>query len=197
MSDLNENSKVFCPKCGWGNTSEAKFCMNCGEGLAKAPENNMYNEPPNAPQPSSADSADNSTAYSTAASTANSKIEAEEVASTPWQDSVSNPYYSTGPANMDYNTSSPYYVQEAPEEVNKSSGLSIASLVCGISALVCCILTIPLSITSIVLGIISLSKKNPGKGMAIGGIVTSAVSILFYLFIFVISFVIDSGNYYY
>lgn len=179
MSDFNENNKVFCPKCGWGNTTDAKFCMNCGEGLARTQENNNLNMPPemapNIPP-----------------------IEAEEVASTPWTDSTSNPYYSTtATTNTGYNPSTPYYVQDTPNEEKKSSGLSIASLVCGIVALVCCFLTIPLSITSIVLGIISLSKKNSGKGMAIGGIATSAVSIIFYIIIVLLIYISDSGYYYY
>jgi len=64
-------------------------------------------------------------------------------------------------------------------------GLAIASLVCGILSFVCCnILT---GIPAIILGIMAINKEKSdpqrytGKGMAIGGIVLGAVSILIFL----------------
>lgn len=90
--------------------------------------------------------------------------------------------YNTAP---DYNTSSGYnpppggsangYYGQPP-----SQGFGIASMVCGILALVtCCIwcLSVPLGIVSIVLGILQIQKKT-AKGMAIAGIVCSAIGIL-------------------
>ena len=90
--------------------------------------------------------------------------------------------YNTAP---DYNPSSGYnpppggssngYYGQPP-----SQGFGIASMVCGILALVtCCIwcLSVPLGIVSIVLGILQIQKKT-AKGMAIAGIVCSAIGIL-------------------
>lgn len=64
----------------------------------------------------------------------------------------------------------------------KSSGLAIASMVCGIVGLVlsCCVPYLPLvlSIVGLVLGVISLRKQADGKGMAIAGVVCSAITLI-------------------
>lgn len=64
----------------------------------------------------------------------------------------------------------------------KSSGLSIASMVCGIVGLVlsCCVPYLPLilGIVGLVLGAISLRKQAGGKGMAIAGIVCSIITLI-------------------
>ena len=71
---------------------------------------------------------------------------------------------------------SPSYVQ------SKEQGLAIASLVCGVLSFLCC--SVFTGIPAIVLGIMAMTKeKNDparygGKGMAIGGIVLGAISIL-------------------
>src|SRR5262245_30585351 len=63
-------------------------------------------------------------------------------------------------------------------------GLAIASLVLGIISIPTLGLLVVGAITAIVLGVIAIGriKKEPaiygGKGMAIGGIITSAVSLL-------------------
>src|SRR5687768_4592912 len=65
----------------------------------------------------------------------------------------------------------------------KEQGLAIASLVCGILSIVLCC-SVFTGVPAIVLGIMAINKeKNDpgrygGKGMAIGGIATGAVSIL-------------------
>lgn len=62
------------------------------------------------------------------------------------------------------------------------SGLAIASMVLGIVALVlsCCIyfVSIPCALIGLILGAVALSKKTPGKGMAIAGLVCSIISII-------------------
>lgn len=64
----------------------------------------------------------------------------------------------------------------------KEQGLAIASLVCGILSFLCC--SVFTGIPAIVLGIMAINKEKTdpdrytGKGMAIGGIVLGAVSIL-------------------
>ncbi|HEY3028229.1 MAG TPA: DUF4190 domain-containing protein [Pyrinomonadaceae bacterium] len=61
-------------------------------------------------------------------------------------------------------------------------GLAISSLVCGVLSFVCC--SIFTGIPAIVLGIMAINKEKndpqrySGKGMAIGGIVMGALSIL-------------------
>ena len=63
-----------------------------------------------------------------------------------------------------------------------SKGLSIAALVCGIISITigCCFywLGIPTSIAATVCGAISISKKKPGKGMAIAGLVMGIIGIV-------------------
>ena len=81
--------------------------------------------------------------------------------------------------------------QNTPQQVNESqpvadarptAGLAIASLVLGILAFISgffWFLAAPLGITSLALGIISLVKKMGGKGMAIAGVVLSAIALVF------------------
>lgn len=67
------------------------------------------------------------------------------------------------------------------EEPKKSSGLAIASMVCGILSIVlCCIwyLSVVLAIVAVVLGIVSNVKGMGGRGMAIAGIVTGVVGVV-------------------
>jgi len=71
----------------------------------------------------------------------------------------------------------PYRVEQGP----RSSGLAIGALVCGIVGLVTCPLV---GLVGLVLGIVSLVKignqpaRYGGKGMAIGGVCTGALSIV-------------------
>lgn len=64
----------------------------------------------------------------------------------------------------------------------KSSGLAIASMVCGIVGLVlsCCVPYLPLilGIVGLVLGVVSLRKQAGGKGMAIAGVVCSIITLI-------------------
>ena len=66
----------------------------------------------------------------------------------------------------------------------QSSGLSIASMVCGICALVftCCIPYVPqiLGILGVIFAGVSLSKHMGGKGMAIAGLVCSLIALAIY-----------------
>ena len=67
----------------------------------------------------------------------------------------------------------------APENNGKAFG--IVSLVCGIVSLplICCTyIGLIVAVTSIVFGILSIKKGENAKGMAIAGIICSAVSIV-------------------
>lgn len=71
------------------------------------------------------------------------------------------------------------YVEPA-EPVSK--GLAIGSLVCGILSIVCCCcgINVIAGITGIILGCIQKKDENGKKpGMAIAGIITSSVGLLF------------------
>lgn len=64
---------------------------------------------------------------------------------------------------------------------DKNSNLAVAALVFGIMGIIFCwfpFLNLVLSIVGIICAIISLSKKNPGKGMAIAGLILSIIGLL-------------------
>ncbi len=65
---------------------------------------------------------------------------------------------------------------------NKKIGLAVASMILGIISLLfgCCFwyVSLPAALVSIALASVSLAKKNDGKGMAIAGLVTSIVSLV-------------------
>lgn len=70
----------------------------------------------------------------------------------------------------------PYQEQYQPV----SQGFGVASLAIGVVSLVlfCSCINIPLAILAIVFGIIQLTKPDSKKGMAVGGIVTAALSLI-------------------
>ncbi len=75
------------------------------------------------------------------------------------------------------------YQHNGPDYAQPSSGFGIASMVCGIIALItCCVwcACVPLAVVSIVLGILQIQKGN-AKGMAIAGIVCSAIALILLL----------------
>lgn len=75
------------------------------------------------------------------------------------------------------------YQYNGPNYTQPSSGFGIASMVCGIIALItCCVwcACVPLAVVSIVLGILQIQKGN-AKGMAIAGIVCSAIALVLLL----------------
>ncbi|MEE1061454.1 MAG: DUF4190 domain-containing protein [Ruminococcus sp.] len=76
---------------------------------------------------------------------------------------------------------SPQYNAPYVQGESKGNGLGIASLVLGIVSIVtfclCCV-SLPLSITGLILGIISKVKKKENNGIAIAGIIVSAVALV-------------------
>lgn len=93
------------------------------------------------------------------------------------------------------------------ENQNETPAVSITSLVLGVVALlVCCFtpgLSIILSIAGLITGIIGLIKSNKGnyagKGLAIGGIICSAIGIILGIIVFIVriafSFSLFDGAY--
>lgn len=76
-----------------------------------------------------------------------------------------------------------YYYEERPS--NYSTGLATASMVLGIVSIfiTCLMMGWITGIIGLILGIVSLAQDRPGKSMAIAGIVTSAIAILFFVII--------------
>ncbi len=90
-----------------------------------------------------------------------------------------------------------YYQQ--PEKPPAKSGLSIAAMVLGIlSILFFCIpyISLPLAIVGLILGIISLVKKQGGRGMAIAGVICSAIGFIIGIIVIIFAVAaISSGMY--
>ena len=78
----------------------------------------------------------------------------------------------------------------------ESKGVSIASMVLGIFSLTfgCCItyVGIATAIAGLITGIISLKDKKPGKGMAIAGIIMSAIALVFLVFCIILVLTSDT-----
>lgn len=92
-------------------------------------------------------------------------------------DSNNYPPYERQPNQPQYNQQQPYeYQSYMPPQESPSKGMGIASLVLGIAAFVCCgaISAIP----GLILGIIA-RRKDPTNGIALAGIIISAVGILY------------------
>jgi thiol:disulfide interchange protein len=101
----------------------------------------------------------------------------------------------------------PLYTQ-APK---KNYAMAVASMICGIVGLsICCFwyISLPISIVGLILGILSIRNNEEGRGMAIAGITTSAITILFAVLAFLGCGIINTwfwnavneasyGNYYY
>lgn len=92
------------------------------------------------------------------------------------------------------NGNQPYYTQGNGQEVPKESQtLAIVGMVLGILSLLCCCVTylsIVLAVVSLVLSIVSIVQKKPGKGMAIAGIVCSAVALVIGVVAIILSFAV-------
>lgn len=93
---------------------------------------------------------------------------------------TNNQYYQQPPyQNQQFYQARPPYMPQQP--TNGGYGLAIASMVLGIIGILfsCCLwfISIPCGILSLIFGIIALIKRMPGKGMAITGIVLSAITI--------------------
>jgi hypothetical protein len=76
----------------------------------------------------------------------------------------------------------PEIPEENPEQYKK--GFAITALVLGILSVLCCCIGAGfiLAPLALIFGIISLAKKQGGKGLAITGIVLSALSLIFSIY---------------
>ncbi len=90
----------------------------------------------------------------------------------------------------------PVYSQYDAGRQDESQGYGIASLICGILSLVtccCCFPSMPLAVVSIVMGILQI-KKGTAKGMAIAGIVCSAIGLVLMFISIAMGFVMDTSG---
>lgn len=85
--------------------------------------------------------------------------------------------------------------QNVPRQNNGMIGFSIAGMTCGILSIICCFLHIfdlAIAIPGLVFSIIAIVKKYEGRGMAIAGIICSAIgllfSIIYFLYIVIVAF---------
>lgn len=79
-----------------------------------------------------------------------------------------------------------YNPQMYKKRKSDNSGLAAGSLALGISSLVFFLMffvSMPLAIVAVILGIVSLAKYKKGRGLAVGGIVTSVITIVLYFVI--------------
>jgi len=154
---------IFCPSCGSELSDDSKFCPNCGTKI-EAPV---------------------SQAVQATAETVENKAEevienvtdtiAETVTPEP---QASEPVYQTPVYSQPYQQT---VVNDQPVQ-GESKVLAIISMILGILSLVCCcwfgFFGIIVSVAGIAVGIIALATKKGGKGMAVAGIICSAIGLI-------------------
>lgn len=104
--------------------------------------------------------------------------------------------YNTGSYQNNQNYSgSNYNGYGTPQNMDGgSTGLAIASMILGIVSILisCCavsrLISVLTSLSGIVFGILSIQKGSQGKGMAIAGIICSAVALLVWIIFIILGF---------
>jgi type II secretory pathway pseudopilin PulG len=167
--------KMKCAQCGLVNWDAAEACKRCGAHFQLG-NDTLFAQ--------AAYAASQSTPYQTAPAAAPYQ---SAPSAAPYQSVPSAISYQSAPAAVPYQ-SAPYPYPYYPQ-MQQSTGLAIASLIVGIIS----IFTLGLlgigALTGMVLAIVALVKikNNParygGQGMAIAGLVTSAVSLVLAFFI--------------
>lgn len=196
-----ENKMIYCTQCGSENSSESKFCSNCGSKLEQTVS--FKKEEQSLKEEGIFSSEETKPAYE--------KItDAEEekpVAIPSYQEEIKINYgsetqgFGTGTQSSTDSNSSAYYTSSQPQyysspEYNSGNqgggniGFAIASLVCGIISLLCCCMTLfsaVLAVAAVVLGVITLCFKYDGKGLAIAGIITGGIGLVIVIFAMILS----------
>ncbi len=193
---MSEEKKVYCTQCGNQNDASARFCSNCGAKLEKTDSWFGGEETRQEGGLFSGQEKEDSFEKIT---------DAEEEKPAPVPEiqinygSAQHSYDNTGSQSNTYYDSrqSQYYAADPVVEKQGGGniGFAIASLVCGIISILCCCLGLfsaVLAIAAIVLGIITISFKYDGKGMAIAGIATGGVAIA----LIIVSLVISGSAFY-
>lgn len=193
---MSEEKKVYCTQCGSQNDAASKFCSSCGAKLEKTDswfggqesrqEGGLFSGQEKDPFFEKITDAEEEKPAPVPEIQINYGNAQQSYDNTGSQ---SNTYYNSG--------QSQYYAAEpvAEKQGGGNIGFSIASLVCGILSILCCCLGLfsaVLAIAAIVLGIITISFKYDGKGMAIAGIATGGVAIA----LVVMSLIISGTSFY-
>ena len=151
-----------CPQCGATLTIPTP-----GEGAAAPPA-----EPEPAPPASSGEP-----------SPFGSSVPPPGAGETPGPQPAPSPFASpTQPSGYEY--------QQAPA-ARGTDGKAVASLVLGIASLImwCCpLIGLPIAGTGLILGIVA--RKGPNRGMAIAGVVLSAVGVLLAIAMFILNIIL-------
>ena len=150
---------TFCPNCGSELTSDSRFCPNCGAKVEVAPVVEEVVTP-----------------------VVETVVEPEVITPDPIyvEPKIEETVPPVTPVSPQYS-----YGNSTPIQNNvtgESKVLSIISLVAGILSLLCCcwfgFVGIIVSLVGCICGIIALVKKQGGKGLAIAGIICSALGLI-------------------
>lgn len=98
------------------------------------------------------------------------------------QDFEKNPGYDQNLYTAPVVNQSPNY---NPNYNQGSAGMSIAGMVLGILSICCCCISYVFAIPAFIFSIIALAKKKSGKGMAIAGLITSIIGLIFSVIILI------------
>ena len=179
---MNEDKKtIYCIQCGSENPETAKFCSNCGAKI----------EQPAKPQTEGLFSGSDTLSVQPPVYE-NNNYGSNYGGNSSYGSSGANTYYDGGQSQ--YYSAEPNTMKEGGGNI----GFAIASMVCGILSLLCCCLDLfspILAIAAIVLGVITLCFKYDGKGMAIAGIATGGVALVFRIIILIIAFATGTTAY--
>ncbi|MDE6970494.1 MAG: DUF4190 domain-containing protein, partial [Eubacterium sp.] len=77
-------------------------------------------------------------------------------------------------------TYSQYQQYQKPDDRNQGTGFGIASMILGILSLMlfCTCMNIPLAVAAVIFGILQYTKGTQGRGMALAGMITAALSVV-------------------
>lgn len=156
---------IKCPQCSMVNWASAETCKRCGAHLQLAN-----------------DTLAAQAAYATAAQPAYATTTA--TTTQPVYHPTTQPAYAMPAPSAPYNYQPLPYQQHYYPPRQKSNGMAVASLIIGIVSIFTLSLLGLAALAGIILGIVALVKiKNhpaeyEGQGMAIAGIVTSALSLV-------------------
>ena len=107
--------------------------------------------------------------------------------------SQNNTYSQVSYSTPNYASQSTYYQQ--PVQNKPLSALAVTSLVLGILSLTlcCCIGWLP-GIIGAILGIVAIAKDQGGKGLAVGGVITSVLGLIIGILLTVYTVAIVNSN---
>lgn len=169
---------MFCNKCGKEIADGMQVCGYCGNPVGENQAaggqmsgSQVYGEP-----------APSYSGYSQNFSSQNNQYQNNSY--------QNNQYQGNSYQNSQYQYQNGQYGYGTPQNMDGgATGLAVASMVLGIVALLigCCAstwwFTVIVAVISIVLGILALQKKSSGRGMAIAGIVCSAIALVFMIIV--------------